>query len=156
MRLYYDSTTGDGLLTEQNLGDRPEPFIEISGYILDPRWYRVVGGQAVYIEDLHRAAWRDTAELDREGFAVAAWERAWITETEAEQWLAGNAIPAIAQTALDSIADPTARARAKISIFGQQYIRRKSTLILTIQTQQGISDADLDDAFGFEALPGQA
>jgi hypothetical protein len=95
---------------------------------------------------------RSAATVTRAEFAVGAAKAGWITETEAEEWGAGVAIPAVAATAIATL-PKVDRFRMRMSVRTRQKIWRNDTLVLMLMTAQDpqVSADQMDAFFGVEA-----
>lgn len=87
---------------------------------------------------------REGASLSRIDFAIATWQAGLITEPEMDAWLGSNTLPAIAVTALATVADPTERAIARARFLASQSIERRNPLLDLF----GLPDAQVDALFG--------
>lgn len=150
MNLYYDPATGIGLYTGENIDPRPEPSVAVPDRIAEPWAWRVNNGVATYDEALARAEWRETAEMDRATFAVAAFVAGWLSEDDAEAWGAGGELPeAVADEIADCTADPVGALKARIAARSGPTLARNGAAILAFQAGLEIADEDVDAVFGF-------
>jgi hypothetical protein len=92
---------------------------------------------------------RAVAAMHRPAFAIAAAKAGWVTEDEALAWVAGNAIPAVAQQVIDTLPADKQLA-AKVAVLSDEVVPRMSALILGMQQALQVKDADLDAVFGIK------
>ncbi len=89
---------------------------------------------------------RLTMQMSRQRFAVLAAGQDWITEAEAEDWVAGNAIPSIALEAINSRPEGE-RFKLRLSVRAQNTINRNDMLIGVLMIMQSVSETDMDELF---------
>ena len=89
---------------------------------------------------------RAAMQMSREKFAVIAAGQEWITEDEAEDWVAGNVIPSIALEAINSRPEGE-RFNLRLSVRSQAIIRRNDMLIGVLMAQEEVPHADMDKLF---------
>lgn len=104
-------------------------------------WDYVAPDPAVVLEQ-ERAA----MQMSREKFAVIAAGQEWITEDDAEAWVAGNAIPSVALTAINSRPEGE-RFKLRLSVRSQAIIRRNDMLIGVLMALKSVSVTDMDELF---------
>ena len=101
--------------------------------------------------------WRAAVSIRREDFAVAALEAGLATETEAEQWGAGNALPVWVQEAINMAKNadgadvfPTAseKMRARLSALREPRVRRASAIIEILRATKKLTEDQVDVLFG--------
>lgn len=92
--------------------------------------------------DQERAGMR----MSREKFAVLAAGQEWITEDDAEAWVAGNSIPSVALTAINSRPEAE-RFKLRLSVRSQAIIRRNDMLIGVLMALKSVSATDMDELF---------
>lgn len=93
------------------------------------------------------AAWREQTEITDIQFAKASLAAGLMTATEAEEWVANGALPAVATTALNAISDVNARAVARIEFRGARIIGRNNPFIPVLQAALSMTDEQVDDLF---------
>ena len=89
---------------------------------------------------------RATMQMSREKFAVIAVGQEWITEDDAEAWVAGNSIPSVALTAINSRPEAE-RFKLRLSVRSQAIIRRNDMLIGVLMALKSVSATDMDELF---------
>jgi hypothetical protein len=91
---------------------------------------------------------RSTMSLSRSQFAIRAMEAGLITPEEAEEWAAGNALPAVLLGAIETFPAGQARARARIEAKAAVEIRRTHPLVVGMAAAMGLTDAQVDALYG--------
>lgn len=91
--------------------------------------------------------WRETAVMSRADFAVVAAQQGWITEQEAEEWVASSSIPSVVSGVIGAMPE-TLRFKARIAVLGDAIIPRNSLLMAALMAEKGVADADMDVIFG--------
>jgi len=94
---------------------------------------------------------RIAATVTRAEFAVGAARAGWITETEAEEWGAGVAIPTVAANAIATLPEAD-RFEMRMSVRTRQKIWRNDTLVLMLMATQDpqVTAEQMDAFFGIE------
>ena len=93
-----------------------------------------------------RVDWRKTAIVPRAVFAERAAQAGIITWDDAAEWSAGNRLPSIAQTLLDS-APESSRARLKFNLLAKTSIRRNAPEVLALAARLGLTPEQVDALF---------
>lgn len=95
---------------------------------------------------------RNNSTLTRAAFAIGAANAGWITETEAEEWGAGVAIPSIAANAIAALPEAD-RFAMRVSVRTRQKIWRTDTLVLILMAAQDpkVTAEQMDTFFGIGA-----
>ena len=91
---------------------------------------------------------RQAAVLSRLDFALALTAGGVITKAEASAWLASGALPTIAQAAIASIENAGERDEAELRLIAATEIQRLNPLISLLQTEAGLTEAQVDALFG--------
>jgi len=91
--------------------------------------------------------WRKTAVMSRADFAVVAAQQGWITEQEAEEWVASASIPSVVSGVIDAMPEEM-RFKARIAVLGDTVIPRGSPLMVALMAEKGVADAEMDVIFG--------
>jgi len=91
-------------------------------------------------------------ELSFAQLVVGLTEQGWITDTEADAWLAGNALPAAVEAAIMSIPEvledgSRPRLRAKARALRPSTIARDNELLIMMSHMQGATSEQLDEVF---------
>lgn len=90
-------------------------------------------------------------ELSFAQFVVGLTETGWITDAEAEAWLAGNALPAGVELALGQIPAQAGgqkpRLRARARALRPSVVMRNNELLAMMAAQRGATAEQLDDMF---------
>lgn len=94
------------------------------------------------------ASKREAASLSRMAFAIAAKRAKIVTPQEAKDWAAGNSLPAVAVSALGTIADQDERDEAEIILLAAGTIARADPMIALLQQTAALTDAQVDALFG--------
>ena len=89
---------------------------------------------------------RAAMQMSREKFAVLAAGQDWITEAEAEDWVAGNVIPSIALEAINSRPEGE-RFKLRLSVRAQNTIHRNDMLIVVLMTLMSVWETEMDELF---------
>jgi len=92
---------------------------------------------------------RSAASMTRAAFAIGAANAGWITETEAEDWGAGVALPPIAADAIATLPEAD-RFVMRMSVRTRQRIWRTDTLVLILMAAQKpkVTAKQMDTFFG--------
>jgi len=95
---------------------------------------------------------RNATSMTRALFAIGAANAGWVTETEAEEWAAGVAIPTIAANAIATLPEAD-RFAMRMSVRTRQKIWRTDTLVLILMTAQDpkVTAEQMDTFFGIGA-----
>jgi len=91
--------------------------------------------------------WRKTAVMSRADFAVVAAQQGWITEQEAEGWVASASIPSVVSGVIGSMPEAM-RFKARIAVLGDTIIPRNSLLMAALMAEKGVTETEMDDIFG--------
>jgi hypothetical protein len=94
------------------------------------------------------AAWRASAYLYRDEFAVVAAGNGWVTDDEAEAWAGGNANPPSFLAIIGGLPEGE-RLAARVTSLTRATVRRDSPLIVALAVSHGVDDEGLDMAFGW-------
>jgi len=92
--------------------------------------------------------WRKTAVMSRADFAVIAAQQGWITEQEAEAWVASASIPSAVADVIGSMPEAM-RFRARIEVLGLATIPRRSGILHSLMAEKGVEDEEMDSLFGW-------
>lgn len=94
---------------------------------------------------------RGRMELSFAQFIIGLTEQGWITEAEADAWLAGSALPAAVTAAISQIpaqaGEQKPRLRAKARALRPSTVVRTNELLALMAAQRGATGAQLDDLF---------
>jgi len=103
-----------------------------------------VGSEARAVADK-----RNATSITRAAFAIGAANAKWITETEAEDWGAGVAIPKIAAAAIATLPE-SERFVMRMSVRTRQNIWRNDALVLVLMAAQKpkVTAEQMDKFFG--------
>ena len=95
---------------------------------------------------------RNATSMTRAAFAIGAANAGWITETEAEEWGAGVAIPTIAANVIATLPEAD-RFVMRMSVRTRQRIWRNDTLVLILMAAQDpqVTAEQMDTFFGIGA-----
>jgi hypothetical protein len=95
---------------------------------------------------------RSSAQLSFSQFIVGLSEQGWINQTEANNWLSANSLPAAVEAAIAKLpetapdgSNPRLRARARA--LRPSVILRTNELLLMMAAMRGATAAQLDDFF---------
>lgn len=91
--------------------------------------------------------WRKTAVMSRADFAVIAAQQGWITEQEAEEWVASASIPSVVSGVIDAMPEEM-RFKARIAVLGDTIIPRNSGILYALMAEKGVEDEEMDSLFG--------
>lgn len=94
--------------------------------------------------------WRKTAVMSRADFAVVAAQQGWITEQEAEAWVASASIPSAVADVIGSMPEAM-RFKARIEVLGLATIPRRSGILHSLMAEKGVTEAVMDGVFGVSA-----
>lgn len=137
----YIGAFGEGVQVPAGAVERPAPP-HAAVIWRDGRWAK------------DRLRWRKGARMSRSAFALAAADAGLISDAEAEDWVAGVAIPAWVAGAIDAAiaaghVSNSERMKLRVAVRTQAVIRRSDQMIPLLAGAKDISPESVDALFGF-------